>query len=148
MELLTRLCCLVQSICLSEQTYRAFYHFPSSVPFQVLPPLITFSTVLEFGEAVKRSREDPAGDFHLFNSSLSDCIPTLDESQLTQSRSCVIPCALIHTVHRHNAEPSPLASSFPFPSQTANEVNHNCFSPDPFTPTADGERLHPQYSFN
>lgn len=91
--------------------------------------------------------EDPAGDFHLFNFCLSDCIPTLDESQLTQTRSCVIPTALIHTALCLNTS-LPLLALLLRSLQTANEVNHNSFSLDPFTPTADGERLHPQYSFN
>lgn len=148
-ELWARLCSPVQSICLSEQKYRACHHFPW-LSFLSGPPSFQFfsAQLSSFIEAVKRSCEDPADDFHLFNSSLSDCVCTPDESQLTQSHSCVIPSALIHTMCRHNAVLSSLASSFPPPSQTANEVNHNCFSPDPFTPTADGERLHPQYSFN
>lgn len=120
---------------------------PCSSSFQALSLPISFSAALEPDEAVKRSSEDPAGDFHLFNFCLPDCIPTLDESQLTQTRSCAIPTALIHTTRCLNSS-LPLLALLLRSLQTANEVNHNCFSLDPFTPTADGERLHPQYSFN
>ncbi|KAA8588495.1 hypothetical protein FQN60_009840 [Etheostoma spectabile] len=132
------------------------YGIGLSLPLTVIGSLLEFSPILlryfisgppslhffsaqlsSFIEAVKRSREDPADDCHLFNSSLCDCVRTPDESQLTQSHSCVIPSALIHKVCHDNVVLSSLSSSFPPPSQTANEVNHNCFSPDPFTPTAD-----------